>query len=55
MIILLPPSSGKTAPTSGPSLDLSSLLFGYELSSGREELIKEVKQVCCHADAAKGV
>ena len=53
MIILLPPSSGKTAPTSGPSLDLSSLLFGSELTSCREELIKELQQVCSHADAAQ--
>ena len=53
MIILLPPSSGKTAPTSGPSLDLSSLLFGSELTSCREELIKDLQQVCSHADAAQ--
>ena len=53
MIILLPPSSGKTAPTSGPSLDLSSLLFGPELTSCREELIKDLHQVCSHADAAQ--
>ena len=53
MIILLPPSSGKTAPTSGPSLDLSSLLFGSELISCREELIKDLHQVCSHANAAQ--
>ena len=53
MIILLPPSSGKTAPTSGPSLDLSSLLFGSELTSCREELIKDLHQVCSHANAAQ--
>lgn len=53
MIILLPPSSGKTAPTSGPSLDLSSLLFGSELTTCREELIKDLHQVCSQADAAQ--
>lgn len=53
MIILLPPSSGKTAPTSGPSLDLSSLLFGSELTTCREELIKDLRQVCSQADAAQ--
>ena len=53
MIILLPPSSGKTAPTSGPSLVLSSLLFGPELTTCREELIKDLHQVCSHADAAQ--
>ena len=53
MIILLPPSSGKTAPTSGPSLNLSSLLFGSELTSCREELIKDLHQVCSHANAAQ--
>lgn len=53
MIILLPPSSGKTAPTSGPSLDLSSLLFGSELTACREELIKDLHQVCSQADAAQ--
>ena len=53
MIILLPPSSGKTAPTSGPSLDLSSLLFGSKLTSCREELIKDLHQVCSHANAAQ--
>lgn len=53
MIILLPPSSGKTAPTSGPTLDLSSLLFGSELTTCREELIKDLRQVCSQADAAQ--
>lgn len=53
MIILLPPSSGKTAPTSGSSLDLSSLLFGSELTTCREELIKNLHRVCSHADAAQ--
>lgn len=53
MIILLPSSSGKTAPTSGPSLNLSSLLFGPELTSCRKELIKDLQQVCSHVDAAQ--
>lgn len=53
MIILLPPSSGKTAPTSGPSLVLSSLLFGSKLTTCREELIKDLHQVCSRADAAQ--
>lgn len=53
MIILLPPSSGKTAPTSGASLVLSSLLFGSELTTCREELIKNLHQVCSHANAAQ--
>ena len=53
MIILLPPSSGKTAPTSGSSLVLSSLLFGSELTTCREELIKDLHRVCSHANAAQ--
>lgn len=53
MIILLPPSSGKTAPTSGASLVLSSLLFGSELTICREKLIMDLHQVCSHADAAQ--
>lgn len=53
MIILLPPSSGKTAPTTGASLVLSSLLFGSELTTCREKLIKDLHRVCSHADAAQ--
>ena len=37
----------------GPSLDLSSLLFGPGLTSCREDLIRDLQQVCSHADAGQ--
>lgn len=39
MLILLPPSEGKTSPTQGPTLDLDSLAFP-ELAESRERAIE---------------
>ncbi|WP_077138360.1 YaaA family protein [Flaviflexus massiliensis] len=50
MLILLPPSEGKTAPSSGPSLDLSSLSIP-SFTSLREQLIAELMEVSGQDDA----
>jgi len=40
MLILLPPSEGKTAPEGGEAVDLDSLVFAEELGEQREKLIQ---------------
>jgi len=39
MLVLLPPSEGKTAPEAGAPVDLGSLAFAAELGEQREELL----------------
>lgn len=39
MLILLPPSEGKTAPTSGDQVDLEALAFAGELTESRRKLL----------------
>ena len=39
MLILLAPSEGKTAPASGPPLDLSALSHAEELTATRERVL----------------
>jgi cytoplasmic iron level regulating protein YaaA (DUF328/UPF0246 family) len=39
MLVLLPPSEGKTAPEAGPPVDLGSLAFAKELGERRAELL----------------
>ncbi|HSC21010.1 MAG TPA: peroxide stress protein YaaA [Solirubrobacterales bacterium] len=39
MLVLLPPSEGKTAPAEGEPVDLDSLAFAAELGERREELL----------------
>jgi cytoplasmic iron level regulating protein YaaA (DUF328/UPF0246 family) len=39
MLVLLPPSEGKTAPAEGGPVDLGSLAFADELGERREELL----------------
>ncbi len=41
MLVLLPPSEGKTAPASGPPLDLGALSYP-ELTAARERLVGKV-------------
>ena len=41
VLVLLPPSEGKTAPASGAPLDLGALSFA-ELTAARERLLKQV-------------
>lgn len=53
MIILLPPSSGKTAPTSGTSLALDTLFWNTELHTCREELISALIKTCTSPHAAR--
>ncbi|HET9593214.1 MAG TPA: peroxide stress protein YaaA, partial [Solirubrobacterales bacterium] len=39
MLVLLPPSEGKTAPESGEPVDLDSLVFAEEVSEKREQVL----------------
>ncbi|HTR75354.1 MAG TPA: peroxide stress protein YaaA [Solirubrobacterales bacterium] len=39
MLILLPPSEGKTAPPSGPPVDLEALAYAAELTESRRKLL----------------
>lgn len=45
VLILLPPSEGKTAPTSGPSLELASLLDAERLTYSRREVMSALAEV----------
>ena len=45
MLILLPPSEGKTSPAAGPKLDLAALSFP-ELNRGRTATLKALIDVC---------
>lgn len=50
MLILLPPSAGKTTPDDGPALDLDSLA-GSAHNGLREQIIGELQEVSSRADA----
>lgn len=50
VLILLPPSEGKTAPTSGPPLDLGSLLDAERLTPPRREVMSALAEVSRHPD-----
>lgn len=52
MLILLPPSEGKTRPESGPSLDLSNL-SSPELNPVRQQLLNALRKVSGTKNAAK--
>ena len=52
VLILLPPSEGKTAPASGPSLDLDSLLDAERLTAARREVMSALAGVSRSAEAA---
>ena len=52
VLILLPPSEGKTAPASGPSLDLDSLLEADRLTAARREVMSALAEVSRSAEAA---
>ena len=45
MLILLPPSEGKSAPESGATLDLAALSF-RELTSTREDVLSALTRLC---------
>lgn len=44
MLVLLPPSEGKTAPENGPPLDLEQLAFP-ELTARRERLFDNLERL----------
>ena len=46
VLILLPPSEGKTAPKRGASLDHGSLAFGAELREAREAVLDALIALC---------
>lgn len=50
MLILLPPSEGKTAPASGPSLDFSQLKYS-QFNSLREKIATELIEISSRPDA----
>lgn len=50
MLVLLPPSEGKTAPASGAPLDLDSLSFPG-LTGARSELLRALAEVSARPDA----
>ncbi|QPL06372.1 MULTISPECIES: YaaA family protein [Actinomyces] len=52
MLILLPPSEGKTSPVSGPTLDLASLLGAEALSDPRREVMSALARVSARSDAS---
>lgn len=45
MLILLPPSEGKTAPEGGAPLDLDSLVYADELGALRSGLLEELERL----------
>ncbi len=46
MLILLPPSEGKAAPSRGKPLDLGSLAFGAELRPARQAVLDALVALC---------
>jgi hypothetical protein avisC_08043 len=50
VLILLPPSEGKTAPASSPSLDLGSLLDAERLTSPRREVMSALTEASRRPD-----
>ena len=50
VLILLPPSEGKTAPASGPSLELGSLLDAERLTPPRREVMSALAEVSRRPD-----
>jgi cytoplasmic iron level regulating protein YaaA (DUF328/UPF0246 family) len=45
MLILLPPSEGKAAPSAGPPLDLEALAFAAELTESRRKLLAALERL----------
>ncbi|RJF44671.1 peroxide stress protein YaaA [Actinomyces sp. 2119] len=52
MLILLPPSEGKTAPREGPALRLSTLLEAQELTGSRVQVMDTLARASARKDAA---
>ncbi|HWO83793.1 MAG TPA: peroxide stress protein YaaA [Solirubrobacterales bacterium] len=52
MLILLPPSEGKSEPEAGQAVDLDSLAFAEELGEQREKLIRAFDPALLKAPAA---
>jgi cytoplasmic iron level regulating protein YaaA (DUF328/UPF0246 family) len=52
MLVLLPPSEGKTAPASGEPVDLDGLVFAAELREQREQVLDALDPALREAPAA---
>jgi len=52
MLVLLPPSEGKTEPKAGEPVDLGSLAFSERLGERRERLLETLDPGLCGAPAA---
>jgi cytoplasmic iron level regulating protein YaaA (DUF328/UPF0246 family) len=52
MLVLLPPSEGKTAPASGEPVDLDGLVFAAELGERREQVLEALDPGLREAPAA---
>lgn len=52
MLVLLPPSEGKTAPAAGAPVDLDALAFAAELGRHREEVLDALDRQLREAPAA---
>jgi uncharacterized protein len=52
MLVLLPPSEGKTAPEAGEPVDLGSLAFAEQLGEQREQLVAALNPQLLKAPAA---
>lgn len=52
VLILLPPSEGKTPPSSGPPLDLAGLLGSAELGAARLTVMEALSRASASPDAA---
>ncbi|MGQ0631859.1 MAG: YaaA family protein [Sporichthyaceae bacterium] len=46
MLMLLPPSEGKTAPKRGKALDLGALVYAEKLTPAREAVLVALEKVC---------
>ena len=53
MLILLPPSEGKTAPDAGPALDLGSLWEPDRLTGARRTVMAELAALSAGSEAAR--
>lgn len=51
MLILLPPSEGKTAPTGGPPLDLDAMSNAVALTAARQEVLAALTEVSARPHA----
>jgi hypothetical protein len=54
VLILLPPSEGKTAPAGGDAVDLGSLAFADELTAARERVLAALVRTSAGKQRGRG-